>query len=75
MAKLVSVGTDLGAHLVFASLGHVLWQWGAAMTVSNVAGGVLGARTAVRRGAGLVRATLLLVVLALVGKLAYDHWV
>jgi uncharacterized membrane protein YfcA len=44
------------------------------MAVCNVAGAALGARMALRRGSGFVRVVLLVVVLALVGKLGYDQW-
>ncbi|NGO79029.1 TSUP family transporter, partial [Streptomyces sp. YC504] len=74
LAKTVSIGTDLGALVLFGWLGHVLWELGAAMAVANVAGGFLGAHTAVRKGAGFVRAALLLTVFALMSKIAYDHW-
>ncbi|MEV6109058.1 TSUP family transporter [Streptomyces sp. NPDC051940] len=74
MAKVVSVGTDLGALALFATYGHVLWEAGAAMAAANVTGGVLGARTALCRGAGFVRGTLLCVVAALVAKLSWDMW-
>ncbi|MFF1353239.1 hypothetical protein [Streptomyces sp. NPDC058297] len=42
--------------------------------MANAAGGVLGARTALRRGAGFVRVALLRTVVVLVVKLAIDHW-
>ncbi|MDP9817904.1 putative membrane protein YfcA [Spirilliplanes yamanashiensis] len=74
MAKLVNAGTNLGALAVFASGGHVLWWLGGLCAVCNVAGAVLGARTALRRGSGFVRVVLLVVVLALIGKLGYDQW-
>ena len=74
MAKVVSIGSDLGALALFGALGHVLWALGVAMAVANVAGGVLGARTALARGSGFVRAVLLLVVLALVAKIVHDQW-
>ncbi|MFI6263455.1 sulfite exporter TauE/SafE family protein [Micromonospora sp. NPDC051006] len=74
MAKVVNAGTNLGALVVFAATGHVWWLLGAGMAVCNIAGAVLGARMALRRGAGFVRIVLLVVVLALVGKLGYDQW-
>ncbi|GAB3217171.1 hypothetical protein GCM10027452_46910 [Micromonospora halotolerans] len=61
--------------MVFAATGHVWWLLGAAMAVCNVAGAAVGARMALRRGSGFVRVVLLVVVLALVGKLGYDQWV
>ncbi|MEW2382150.1 TSUP family transporter [Micromonospora sp. NPDC047707] len=74
MAKIVNAGTNLGALVVFAATGHVWWLLGAAMAVCNIAGAVLGARMALRRGSGFVRGVLLVVVLALVGRLGYDQW-
>ncbi|MDH2424451.1 TSUP family transporter [Sphaerisporangium sp. TRM90804] len=74
LAKVVNVGTNLGALIVFAAQGHVLWLLGAAMAVANVTGAVLGARTALRRGSGFVRIVLLVVVTATVLKLGYDQF-
>jgi hypothetical protein len=74
MAKLVNTGTNLGALVVFAVLGHVHWWLGAAMAVCNIAGAVLGARMALRRGSGFVRVVLLVVVLALIAKLGVEQW-
>ncbi|WMF04518.1 sulfite exporter TauE/SafE family protein [Micromonospora robiginosa] len=74
MAKVVNAGTNLGALVVFGVGGHVWWWLGAAMAVCNVAGAAVGARMALRRGAGFVRVVLLLVVVALVARLAYDQW-
>ncbi|MEV0155609.1 TSUP family transporter [Micromonospora sp. NPDC050686] len=74
MAKLVNAGTNLGALVVFGLTGHVWWLLGAAMAVCNIAGAVVGARMALRRGSGFVRVVLLVVVLALVAKLGYDQW-
>ena len=58
--------------LLFALGGHVLWGLGAAMAASNLAGSQVGARLAVRRGSGWVRRVFLVVVSALVLRLAYD---
>ncbi|MFK3979889.1 sulfite exporter TauE/SafE family protein [Micromonospora sp. NPDC050397] len=74
MAKVVNAGTNLGALVVFGAAGQVWWTLGAAMAVCNVVGAAVGARMALRRGAGFVRVVLLVVVLALVTKLGYDQW-
>ncbi len=74
MAKLVNAGTNLGALLVFGAGGHVLWWLAGLMAVGNVAGALLGARTALRRGSTFVRIVLLLVVLVLIGKLGFELW-
>ena len=72
IAKVVNVSTNLAALIVFAASGHILWALGLTMGVANLAGGVIGARTAVRKGSGFVRVVFLAVVAALLVKLAYD---
>ncbi|WKX70214.1 TSUP family transporter [Streptomyces sp. XD-27] len=73
-AKVVNVCTNLGALLTFAYQGTVLWRLAALMAVFNFAGGMAGARMALKRGSGFVRAVLVVVVVSLVCKLAYDQW-
>ncbi|MFN8169443.1 MAG: TSUP family transporter [Candidatus Nanopelagicales bacterium] len=72
IAKLVNVATNLAALGVFALGGHVLWALGLAMGAANLAGAVVGARTAVRRGSGFVRVVFLVVVGVLLLRLGYD---
>ncbi len=71
-AKTVNTATNLAALLLFALGGHVLWALGAAMAASNLLGAQLGARLAIRRGSAWVRRVFLVVVTALVARLAYD---
>ncbi|MYT93924.1 TSUP family transporter [Streptomyces sp. SID8359] len=73
-AKIVNVCTNAGALAMFAYQGSVLWQLAAVMALFNLAGGMAGARMALNRGSGFVRAVLLTVVFALVAKLGYDQW-
>lgn len=73
-AKIVNCCTNAGALAMFAWQGAVLWQLAALMAVFNLAGGTLGAHTALKRGSGFVRVVLLVVVFALVANLAYDQW-
>lgn len=68
-AKLGNAATNLAAISVFAWHGQVLWGLGLAMCAANVTGGLLGARTALRRGNGFVRVVFLVVVSALALKL------
>ncbi|GIH52445.1 TSUP family transporter [Microbispora rosea] len=74
-AKVVNTGTNLGALVVFAAQGHVVWALGLAMAVCNITGAQIGARMALNRGTGFVRVVLLCVVAALVAKLGYDQFV
>lgn len=71
-AKIANLATNLSAISVFALQGSVLWGLGLAMGAANLLGGFLGARTALKHGNGFVRKVFLLVVAALVLKLAYD---
>lgn len=70
--RIVNVATNLGALLVFVPQGAPMWRLGLLMGGCNVAGGWLGAHTAIRRGRGFVRVVFLLVVAALVLRLGYD---
>ncbi|MEU1307912.1 TSUP family transporter [Streptomyces cinnamoneus] len=73
-AKIVNVCTNVGALVTFTVQGAVLWQVAAPMAVFNLAGGAVGARMALKRGSGFVRGVLVVVVVSLVCKLAYDQW-
>jgi uncharacterized membrane protein YfcA len=74
LAKFVNTATNLGALVVFATQGNVLWLLGSAMAMCSIAGGWLGARTAITRGPGFIRIVLLSVVLMLLTKLAWDQF-
>jgi uncharacterized protein len=71
-ARIVNLATNLGALLVFIPQGAPMWRIGLLMGACNIAGGWLGAHTAIRRGSGFVRVVFLVVVAALVLRLAYD---
>ena len=61
-ARIVNLATNLGALAVFIPQGAPMYRLGLAMAVCNVAGGWLGARTAIVRGSGFVRVVFLVVV-------------
>jgi len=71
-AKIANFATNLGALLVFVPQGVVMWQIGLLMGVCNVAGGYLGARTAVAKGSAFVRVVFVTVVGAFILKIGYD---
>ncbi|MEW9550996.1 sulfite exporter TauE/SafE family protein [Nonomuraea sp. NPDC050783] len=73
-AKIINVGTNVGALLVFGAQGHLQWGLGLGMAVCNVAGAQLGARMALKRGAAFVRIVLLCVVVAMVARLAWQQF-
>jgi uncharacterized membrane protein YfcA len=71
-ARIVNLATNLGALLVFVPQGAPMWRLGLLMGACNVAGGWLGAHTAIRRGSRFVRLVFLVVVGALVVRLGWD---
>jgi len=71
-AKIVNMATNLGALLFFLPHGGLLWGLGLVLGAANMAGGYLGARTALSRGSGFVRIVFLLVVAVLILKLGHD---
>lgn len=72
LTKLANLTTNVAAITVFTLSGHILWSVALCMAVANLCGGLLGARTAVRRGNAFVRKVFLMVVGALALKLAWD---
>ncbi len=71
-ARLANWATNLGALVVFVPLGVVLWKVGLVLGVCNLAGGYLGARTAVARGSRFVRVFFIVVVSAFVLRIGGD---
>jgi hypothetical protein len=72
VAKVVNAATNLGALVVFALAGAVVWSVGLPMAAANTAGGYLGARTAVARGSAFVRAVFLVVVAVLIARVGWQ---
>ncbi len=71
-AKVVNFASNLGAVLLFASQGAVLWRVALPMAAAQAAGAWLGAHSAIRGGNPRVRLVTLAVVLALVAKLTLE---
>ena len=71
-AKIVNLGTNIAALLVFGAAGHILVPLGLAMGACNLVGGVVGARMAALRGSGFVRTAFLVVVVLLIARVGWD---
>jgi uncharacterized membrane protein YfcA len=71
-AKIVNFATNLSAILVFAVTGHILYRYAIPMACCNIAGGIIGANLAIKRGNKFVRAFFIIVVLAIIGRYAYS---
>lgn len=63
--KVLNLTSNVAALVVFALAGAPAWLVGAAMAVGQAIGARLGARSVLRRGAGLVRPALVIVSVAL----------
>lgn len=63
--KVLNLTSNVAALVVFALAGAPAWLLGAAMAVGQALGARLGARSVLRRGAGLVRPALVVVSVAL----------
>lgn len=70
--KIVNLATNIGALILFAMAGQLVWQMGLILGAANLLGGYLGARTAISRGSHFVRTMMIVVVCALILKLGWD---
>ncbi|WP_028984598.1 TSUP family transporter [Sporichthya polymorpha] len=71
-ARMANWATNFASLCVFVPQGAVLWRVGLVMGACNLAGGYLGARVAVRRGARFVRVFFLVVVTGFVVRIGGD---
>jgi uncharacterized membrane protein YfcA len=70
--KLLNFASNLGSLLVFIPSGAVWWAVGLAMAAAQVAGASLGARLAIRRGAGLIKPMLVIYCTAMALRLLWQ---
>ena len=71
-AKIANAATNLAALVIFIPAGGVMWKVGLLMGLGNLAGGYVGARTAMAKGAGFIRIVLVVVVGAFIVKIGLD---
>jgi hypothetical protein len=69
--KLANLASNLAGLAVFAAMGKAIWPLGLLMGLAQAAGSALGARAAMRGGARLIRPAIVLVCLAMAGRLAW----
>lgn len=74
-AKVVNAATNIAALLWFVPHGQVLWTLVFVMAICNVAGSTIGSRLALKHGSGFVRGAFLLVVGALILRIAFDTFI
>ncbi|WP_248580566.1 TSUP family transporter [Nocardioides sp. InS609-2] len=68
-ARLANAATNLAALCIFVPQGAVIWGIGLVMGLANLAGGYLGARVAVSKGARFVRVFFIVVVAAFIVRI------
>jgi len=71
-AKIVNLGSNVGALLLFTLRGAVLFNIAIPMAVANALGAFTGARFAMKHGDRFVRAVVVVVVSALLVKVGWD---
>jgi hypothetical protein len=71
-AKVVNLASNLSAFALFAWRGNIVWAIALPMAAANFAGSWVGAHVAIRGGDRFIRVVVLVVVAALVAKLASD---
>lgn len=72
-AKIINLTTNLTSLAIFLANGQVLLPLGIAAALCNMAGGYLGAGLAMKKGAGITRPVILLVLLLLFVKILLEH--
>jgi uncharacterized protein len=71
-AKVLNLATNFGALVLFAATDNVLYMVALPMAACSIVGALIGAQLAIKKGAPFIRAAFLMVVLGLIGKLAWD---
>ena len=71
-AKVVNFASNLMSVITFGMAGIIAWNIALPMAVGQLAGGIVGARLAIKGGAKLIRMMVLVVSGALVAKLVWD---
>jgi uncharacterized protein len=72
--KMLNFSSNFGSLLVFASSGAIWWAVGLAMGAAQMAGATLGARLAMRIGAGLIKPLLVVTSTAMALRLLWQVW-
>lgn len=72
--KTLNFASNIGSLAVFAFSGATWWVIGLAMGLAQMAGAVLGARLAMRIGAGLIKPLLVVTSTAMAARLLWQIW-
>jgi uncharacterized membrane protein YfcA len=72
--KLLNFASNIGSLLVFVPSGSMWWAVGSGMALAQIAGASLGARLAMRVGAGLIKPLLVITSTAMAARLIWQVW-
>lgn len=70
--KLLNLGSNFGAFLVFVATGSIMWKLGLLMAVGQILGAQAGSRLAMKSGAKIIRPLLVVSCLAMAIRLILD---
>ncbi|MEO4054992.1 TSUP family transporter [Solibacillus sp. CAU 1738] len=73
-AKFLNFGSNIGALLMFMTLGQINYAYGLIMGVAQILGAICGSKYAIKRGSGYVRVLFITVTVVLLAKNAYDYF-
>ncbi|MBN9483241.1 MAG: hypothetical protein BGO70_00525 [Bacteroidetes bacterium 43-93] len=73
-AKVINCVTNISALSFFIASGNVQWHLAIPVGIANMAGSYTGSHFALKKGSGFIRLFFILIVLALIVKLAYDYF-
>jgi len=72
--KLLNFASNIGALAVFSTSGAMWWGIGFAMAVAQIAGAAMGARLAMRVGAGVIKPLLVVTSTGMAVRLLWQVW-
>ncbi|STZ76806.1 Sulfite exporter TauE/SafE [Bergeriella denitrificans] len=73
--KVINTTTNFAALTFFVPGGYVVWAWAVPLALANLAGGIIGARLAMRGGTKLLRYGFMVLLCLMIGRFAWDLWV
>lgn len=73
-AKVVNLATNLASVIYFAATDQLLYGLGLSMAACNIVGALVGTHLAIAKGSKFVRVFFLVMVVALIAKLAQTIW-
>jgi uncharacterized membrane protein YfcA len=74
-AKLVNLATNIGSITLFVIKGKIVWAIAIPMAVCNATGAFIGARLAISKGNGFIRAFFLIIVAVTLLRFGYDIFI